>query len=742
MNSRILAITFLSLLPATMYASAGSVAASDSVRPPHLLREVEVLGLKHTDDDAEAVTVVDGAEARRLGIDAMRGLAEIAPNFYMPQYGSRMTSSIYVRGLGARMDQPVVGLTVDNVPVLNKDAYDFDIAEIDRMEVMRGAQAVLGGRNTMGGQINIRTLSPLTTKGLRASAGYGNGNTVKASAAYYNSFTDLFGMSLAGQFNHTDGFFRNEHTGKLLDHENSGSLRWKTVWRPLSRLSFTNTASLSLADQGGYPYRSLETGKIAYNDTCSYRRTVFADGLTVAWAGKRVVVTSLTSVQYIDDDMHLDQDFLTDEYFTLRQKNREWTVTEDLFTRGERGAYSWLGGVWAFYRTSDMHAPVNFKDTGIERLIEEHRNNVNPDYPIRWDTRSFTLGSEFTRRTVAAAVYHQSAFTTGLWRFEVGLRLDIERNALDYRSNCNTGYTTMHILPDGAEEVYSHTPIVIDDGASMGKTFVEFIPKFTASYNWEPLAPYINISKGYKAGGYNTQMFSDVLQQRIMSIMGIAAPYSLEQIVSYDPERSMNYEIGFHSSLLDRRLKIDGTFFFIDCRNQQLTVFPAGTTTGRIMTNAGRTRSLGAELTAEWTVVEDVNLRASYGYTNATFRKYNNGLQDFRGKRVPYAPANTLFAEIGWRASRLSFAGITPTLSVSTRGAGSIYWNEENSLRQPFYAMADIALVFAAEKWSLRLWCDNLTGTRYNTFYFMSIGNAFLQEGMPRTFGAALRIRI
>ncbi len=739
----ILATIFLSLaLPAA--ASQAGAAAIDSVREPHRLREIEVLGIKHASDasSAEAVTAVSGAEARRLGIDAIRGLAEITPNFYMPQYGSRMTSSIYVRGLGARMDQPVVGLTVDNVPILNKDAYDFDFAEIDRMEVMRGAQAVLGGRNTMGGQINVRTLSPLTTRGLRASATYGNGNTVKASAAYYHSFTDIFGMSLAGQFNHTDGFFRNGHTGRLLDHENSGSMRWKTVWRPLSRLSFTNTASLSLADQGGYPYRSVATGTISYNDTCSYRRTSFADGLTVAWAGKRVVVTSLTSVQYIDDDMHLDQDFLTDEYFTLRQKRREWTVTEDLFTRGSRGSYSWLGGVWAFHKSSDMHAPVNFKDTGIERLIEYHRNQVNPDYPIRWDSRAFTLGSRFTQRTVAAALYHESTYSTGPWRFELGLRLDVERNSLSYRSNCNTGYTTMYILPDGTEEVYSHTPIVIDDGSSMAKTFVEFIPKVTVAYQWEPLAPYINISKGYKAGGYNTQMFSDVLQQRIMSVMGIAAPYTLEQIVSYEPERSMNYEVGFHSALSGGRLRIDGTFFFIDCRNQQLTVFPAGTTTGRIMTNAGRTRSMGAELTAKWAVTTDVTVTASFGHTNATFRKYHNGLHDYRGKRVPYAPSNTIFAGLDWHASQLAFAGVTPRLSASVRGAGRIYWNEDNSLSQPFYAMADIALELAAEKWSLRLWCDNLTGTRYNTFYFVSIGNAFLQEGMPRTFGATMRVRL
>ena len=378
----------------TPYASE-----SDTLARAHNLRPLEVLGVKQAPDgatSAEAVTRVSGAEARRLGIDAVKGLSAVAPNFYMPDYGSRMTSSIYVRGLGARMDQPVVGLTVDNIPYLNKDAYDFDVPDIEGIEVLRGAQSVLNGRNTMGGQINVRTLSPLRAKGLRTMVHYGSANTVRASASYYARLIPELGMSVAGQFAHTDGFFRNEYDGSRLDHENSGSLRWKTAWRPSSALSVSNVAAFGANRQGGYPYASVESGAIAFGDTCSYRRTTFADGLTVAWAGKRVVVTSLTSVQYLDDRMDLDQDFLPDEFFTLTQDRREWTVTEDLFTRGTRGSYSWLGGVFAFCKNTDMDAPVTFKDTGISKLIEQNRNNANPDYPIAWDTRRFTLGSNFT----------------------------------------------------------------------------------------------------------------------------------------------------------------------------------------------------------------------------------------------------------------------------------------------------------------------------------------------------------
>ena len=737
------AIVLLSALLLPFAASASE--DGDTTARAHHLRPLEVLGVKQDPAGAsvEAVTRISGAEARILGIDAPKNVSLIAPNFFMPEYGSRMTSSIYVRGLGARIDQPVVGLSVDNIPYLNKDNYDFDIADIESIEVLRGAQSVLNGRNTMGGQINIRTLSPLNVTGFRGMAEYGSGNSFSASWGYYGKLTPVFGMGITGQVHRTDGFFRNAMTGRKVDHEKSGSVRWKTAWHPADRLSINNTAVVSANRQGGYPCASLSSGEIAYNDTCFYRRTSFADALTVAWAGKRVVVTSVSSVQYLDDNMTLDQDFLPEDYFTLTQARREWSFTEDLFTRGTRGALSWLGGVFAFHKTTDMDAPVTFKDTGIAQLIEKHRNDVNPQYPIRWDSREFTLGSNFRLKATGVALYGKGSYAFGALHVDAGLRLDIERTTLGYNSHTATGFTTMHILPDGTEEVYSHTPVDIDDSGSLSHTFVELLPQFTVSYDAGDIKPYFTFSKGYKAGGYNTQMFSDVLQQRLMATMGMSELYKLEDIVAYAPEYSFNYEAGFHSRFgTERPLSADFTLFFIDCRDQQLTTFPPGTTTGRIMTNAGRTRSFGAEVSLKWDASQDLGFRAEYGFTNATFRKYNDGRQDYRGKRLPYAPAHTLFGQVTYRAASLQFAGIVPTVTATARCAGSIYWNEANTVRQPFYCLPGLEIGFIASNWSLRLRGENLSDTRFDTFYFLSMGNAFVQQGLPRRFSATLRVTL
>lgn len=707
------------------------------------LREVAVVGVKQTPESELApATVARAQQIERLGIATVKGMSELAPNFYIPDYGSRMTSSIYVRGLGARIDQPVVGLNVDGVTFLNKDNYDFDLVDIERIEVLRGAQSILNGRNTMGGQINIVTLSPWRFQGIRAMAEYGRANSVKASAGWYGRVAEAMATSVTGYFTSTDGYHRNAHDGARVDTERQGSLRWKLSYRPSERLAVTNAAAASISRQGGLPYRNLATGLISYDDTAYYRRASVTDGLTVGWTGKRVVVNSVTSFQYIDDDLTADQDFLPLPYFTLTQARREWALTEDLYTRGTRGAYQWLGGAFAFYKHSRMHAPVTFKDKGISDLIEAHPNQMNPTYPISWDERAFLLDSHFLTLTRGLALYMQHRLELGAWMLELGLRWDMERATLIYDSDCASGFTMWHVLPDGHRELYQHVPVEINDHGHLSQTFNELLPKFAAGYSITPRARlYASVAKGYKAGGYNSQMFSDVLQQRVMEVLGLTMKYDVDQIVSYKPEKSWNFELGADLGSPSGRVRSKLNAFLITCLDQQLTTFPPGLTTGRIMTNAGRTRSAGIEATLYYKPIDALRLDASYGFTRATFRHYDNGREDFRGKRLPYAPAHTLFLsaayDLPWQP-----AGLQPAVEMALRGVGDIYWNEANTLSQPFYATLQAALSLTARSWSVRLWGENITGTRYDTFYFLSMGNEFMQRGRPWRVGATVRLTL
>ena len=140
-------------------AADGSVPADSVTLPGVVLAEVAVTTIKggNNANADESATYIGRKAVEQLSIVNLKQAAALAPNFHIPAYGSRMTSSIYVRGLGARIDQPAVGLNIDNIPIINKDNFDFDISDIDRVELLRGPQNILYGRNTMGGLINIYT---------------------------------------------------------------------------------------------------------------------------------------------------------------------------------------------------------------------------------------------------------------------------------------------------------------------------------------------------------------------------------------------------------------------------------------------------------------------------------------------------------------------------------------------------------------------------------------------------------
>ncbi len=698
-------------------------------------------GLQHA---PVAVTVVSADEARRLGIMSMKNVSALSPNLFIPEYGSRMTSSIYMRGIGARIDQPAVGLNVDNVPYLNKDAYDFDITDIERIEVLRGPQSTMYGRNTMAGLISITTTSPLRFQGVRIMAEAGTDNSYRAAVSGFFKIRPRLGMSLSGQYGSFGGCITNVFDGKKADAWKDFSFRWKTEWRPSSLLKLENTASFSRSLQPGYPYAFEETGEVDYNDPCFYRRSTFTDGLTVRLGLSSVILSSITSYQYIDDNMTLDQDFLPLDYFTLSQIRAEHSVTQEIVAQGYRRdtGYNWTTGVFAFTKQSTMDAPVTFKSTGIEKLIVDHVNAFNSKYPISWASDEFLLGSRFRMPVYGASVYHRSSYTAGHWTFAAGLRLDYEHTSLRYHSFTSTGYIVHNLTDPDNPTIFATPTIEIDDRGRLNKSSLSLLPSLTATYLSGSHEAYLSVAKGYKAGGYNTQMFSDVLQQRLMSSLGISEKYDIDRIVAYKPERSWNYEVGYKFRPTSISLDLSAALFYIDCRDQQLTTFPDGTTTGRIMTNAGRTSSYGTELAVRYSPASRWSFNTAYGYTCARFRRFHNGISDFSGKYVPYAPSNTLYLS-GMYTLPVG-KGIVEQLSfdLNLRGIGRIYWNEDNTRSQPFYGRLGAIITATGKHGSLEFSAENITGTKYDTFRYVSIGNNFFQRGRPASCRVTLRILI
>ena len=698
-------------------------------------------------------TVLSPAAIERERVLSVKDLSAVVPNFYQPDYGSRMTSSIYVRGFGARIDQPVVGVNVDEIPYLNKNSYDFDLFDIARIEVLRGPQGTLYGRNTIGGQLNIYTLSPLGYSGVRASAEYGTGNTVRAKASYYGRVSDNFGISVGGFYTRTDGFFDNAYDGSDCDRGHSAGGRVRMVWQGADGWSIDNVASVGSSLEGGYAYclydeASGAVSPVNYNGPNSYERVNVTDGFVVKHEGEKMLFTSATGYQYLYDRMLIDNDFTPRSLFTLVQQQREHALTEDIVLRSNDDSrrWQWITGAYGFYKRLRMEAPVTFLEDGIGDLILGAANagiqSVMPWAKLMIEESAFDIASNFEIPTYGLALYHESSLRAGRWRFTAGLRLDYEASRMDYDNYTSIHYRLSPMMPQFKE-------LSMPFAGRERMDFLELLPKFAVNFTTGAGDLYVAASRGYKAGGFNTQIFSDILQNRLMAAMmedmGMPAqpsPYNEASATTYKPEYSWNYEAGGHLAFADGRMRTDFSLFWIECRDQQLTVFPEGTTTGRMMSNAGRSRSRGVEVSLSWNPTARLGVWGSYGFTDARFVKFDDGEADYAGNVLPYAPRNTVSLGATYRlhvGARILDDVVVP---CSWQGAGKIYWNESNTLRQNFYSQLGASVDLRKGDFTLSLWGRNLTGTDFYTFYFKPVGNSFFRHGTPRQLGLTLHYAV
>ena len=263
---------------------------------------------------------------------------------------------------------------------------------------------------------------------------------------------------------------------------------------------------------------------------------------------------------------------------------------------------------------------------------------------------------------------------------------------------------------------------------------------------------FITISKGYRSGGYNTQIFSDILQNKMMNgLMGDLgvyldnAPAEMDaESTAYRPEKSWNFEAGGHFDkwIGSGHLSGSASAFYILCRDQQITIFPPGMSTGRMMANVGRSKSIGAEATLSYGY-KGLSLSAAYGYTDAHFTSYDDGNNDFSGNHIPYSPEHTLNFRVGY-IFPLTNSSIVRNISMNAdcSGIGRIWWDEANQFAEPFVAQVGADILVAFHWFDLRFRMDNILNEDYNVFYFKSVGNHFFQRGKPLRWNIGINISL
>jgi outer membrane receptor protein involved in Fe transport len=772
-----------------------------------------------------AATAMSDVELQNTHTTSLKELSGYVPNFFMPDYGSHLTGAVYIRGVGSRINSPAVGLYVDHAPMVEKSAYDLDLLDVERVDVLRGPQGTLYGSNTMGGLICLYTKNPLSYQGTDVQlSGSNKDNKGRVEFVHHQRWNDRWGFSLGGFYENKRGMYRNTYRNAWQDQGQSAGGKLRVVGMLTSHLMADLNLRYQYTNEDAYPYyyagvagttaaESLDSLKerISNNRNSGYRRNLFTGALRFVYEGDWGVLTSITGYQHLTDRMQFDQDCLPGDYFTLTDRQHSNTVTEELVWKN-KDTRKWMGSTGLFFSKQWLHtnAPVYFESDGVAMLEQTINQNFTSVIPasmantlsmnFAFADRSLPVPGSFDTPTTDYAIFHQSTFkdvlTHGL-SVTVGLRAELQRLAIRYNTGCDVASRTAMTMNS------MHATINVDANSnvwyrgSTHKDYTQLLPKLAIQYDITPRTNlYATVSKGYRSGGYNIQMFSDIisyaLRQQMLTDIKAAYPDAVDKfaaenpamparvvsmikamgdnipegktlysdvssVISYKPEYSWNFEVGAHFAHPNRRLQGDIALFYMDIENQQVAKFAGNTGYGRTMANAGRGESYGVELSGQWVIPAlYTTLTAGYGYTHATFREYTDSVSvtdesgthtrevSYKRKRTPFVPQHTV--SVGLEFSRpLQHTLFTRAFcGVNATGAGKVYWTEANDWGQDFYvtlgAHAGMELKHVV---TVELWGKNLTNSHYDTFGFESsitgTTRRFAQYGKPLQVGVDIK---
>lgn len=753
----------------------------------------EVLRLRQ---QALSSTSLSSSLMKKMGVSDLRDLSQFVPNFVMPNYGSRLSSSVYVRGIGSRVNSPAIGLYLDGIPVMSKSAFNLHNYQLSRVDVLRGPQGTLYGQNTEGGLVKMYSRNPFDYQGTDVRLSYGSKYFRNVEAAHYQKFNEHIALSLAGFYEGQNGFFRNIHTGDRSDQYNEAGGKMLLKTRFDSGWKMDVLANYQYVDQNGFPYGKLdlETGKAdlpASTFPGTYRRNNLITGLKLGYTGNGYDFTSVSSYQYIKDRMLMDQDYLSADYMHILQEQLQNSFTQELSLKSNQavgGFWHWTVGGFFSKQWLKTNGPVFFDDAmtaPIGNAIQQqmytaiHASMVKkmmaqgmPEVAAKAAASAAIEkagGISMTVSMGAPGLYHTPQTNLGFYHesnFDItsrlvatlGLRYDYLHTGIHYESSA---YMAMTANMMGQKATYTLRSALNE---KTNDDYNQFLPKLGLTYRLDNQQSniYATISKGYRAGGYNIQMFSDILQtelnaNRQQALRGdYDVPHTAEdyekvnQTISYKPEVSWNYEVGSHLNLFNHALHLDFSAFYMKVKNQQLSVMAGNYGFGRMMVNAGKSHSCGIEAALRGQLANgNIDWMLNYGYTHAVFDEYTDEEGEktvsYKDKKVPYVPTHTLSAMADYRLAFNSKLLRNMVFGVNVNMQGKTYWDNGNTYSQDIYAVLGGHIAFDFGIMQLNIWGKNLTDTNYNTF---AVDNAatgkreyFAQRGNPFQCGVDLSFR-
>ncbi len=639
-----------------------------------------------------SVSVVSDIQLDDLKMDLVKDITTLIPNFYVTDTGED-ESFASMRGIkGTMAGSPVVGIYVDDV--YTTFGLDTALLDVERIEVLRGPQGTLYGRNSEAGIINVVTQKPTDQWESKVFADIGSFASYRAAAVVSGPVTEKIGFRGALQYFESDGWFENKFNGSDeggRKKELNGRFHFSL---PVSeQLDFQLIYEFCRRDNPAYANFAFldDPGELRKNINVDYMGEARRDADTLSLHGKydfgKYRLVSITSFNKEDSSMSNDLDFTPMDIMDLTRIGRKVeTFSQEfrLMSAEKNSSFTWIVGAFFLHEKRDnaLGMWMNFMNMGMGMPGE-------------------TLLSPSELVTTGGAIFGEATYSfTESLHLTAGLRYDREEQEFDYRRpQCGPILAMMGYDPVSGSEKDSHD---------------SWLPKLAIRYDLtENVSPYVSVSRGFRSGGYN-----------IMDNLGAA----------FAPEFTWNYEVGIKTSFFDNRLQANAAVFYIDWTDMQVEVPIAGGA-AYYTDNAAEATSKGVELEVAARLMQGFDLFAGIGYTKAEYDSYSVGANVYDGNTIIDMPEMTFYLGGTYRHTSGFFA------SLLYRYVGDVTIDIANTHEQDAYGLLHGKIGYEGDSFDVYLYARNLLDDEYTTRQFNMQGTWVGRAGEPLVIGANLTFR-
>ena len=734
-KSVLLAGAAFGALGVTTAAAAAQVQEAPPVAPQATqVDEIVVTARRREESLREVPVAVTALSAERLeqtGAADITVLQQQSPNATVQiARGSNSTLISFIRGVGQQDPlwgfEPGVGLYVDDVYIARPQGAVLDIFDIERIEVLRGPQGTLYGRNTIGGAIKYVTsrIAPEPELAVRAAVGsYDQQDLIVTGSA---PLGEMLRVGAAVASYQRDGFGTNLTTGAEHYDKDVLAARVSVELAPSSdlffRLAFDHVKDNSNPRHGhrevagALPGSDILPGVFDTRSGIGDDNSVETTGLsfTGEWTiNDLITFKSITAWRDGHTDTVIDFDGTPNPTLDIPAYYSDDQITQEfqLLFNGSR----WQGVAGVYYL--DGHAEGAF-DTVLGNFGLTIGNGGFVD------TESYAVFADF------------SIDLSDRLRLAVGARYteDEKTGYVNRATYLGVGRTPLTGGPAAA-------PILQNTLYTNTRSFSQFTPRVSLSYDLsDDLTGYASYSQGFKSGGFD--MRGD-------------ASATPDTVDGYDPETVDSYELGLKGYAFNRRLSFSSALFYADYQDQQVTTqVPAGATIASFVDNVGASTIYGAELEGSLWLSDSFTANFAVGWLEASFDefiRYNlatGQYEDISDLVVAQnAPEWSGYLGLTWTGQAFG-GGLAITPSVSYRGDFNQFEFPNPLLDQDGYALVDLSVVWTSpdDRWTLGLHGKNLTDEEYRIGGYNFAGATFDNSitafyGPPRTWTAALQVR-